>query len=245
MNNLDSQALLTLFVSELAKLEDGLVVHGPAAETAGSAPVDFDPSSPSVFLDFEMDAFIALVEQLSEAISSSRAPHPWRNLPPGEAAVRAMLQHLTKRWSQGWPRASRERHFRLLLTDGSFSYFQPLRKGGPTLWLPPLSDAFVEEVGELEPCEPWSLDQLERFLWLLAGRRQFERSALLGAWPLDPGRFVCVLAHPGFGPVGVIVQQDPGSEVGLGASACQCGGRLRRSCCSTVLTSEVGVSRGG
>ncbi|RCK68644.1 hypothetical protein DT076_15595 [Desertihabitans brevis] len=60
---------------------------------------------------------------------------------------------------------------------------------------------------ELQRCEPWSLDQLERFLWVMATRRQFERFTLLGAWPVSPGSFVCVLDQLSTGPIGVTVDR--------------------------------------
>lgn len=72
-----------------------------------------------------------------------------------------------------------------------------------------VSPRFAHEVNGLPRCEGWSLDQLERCIWVLAGRRQLERFALLGCWPSAADRFVCVLRHPVFGTVGIVVQRDP------------------------------------
>lgn len=69
---------------------------------------------------------------------------------------------------------------------------------------------FLQTLGELHYCMPWSLDQLERFLWVMAARRQFERFTLLGAWPTTAHTFVCVLDHPSTAPIGITVGQHGG-----------------------------------
>ncbi|WP_114561053.1 hypothetical protein [Desertihabitans aurantiacus] len=71
------------------------------------------------------------------------------------------------------------------------------------------TQAFTRQLADLRPCEPWSLDQLERFVWLLGGHRQLERFALLGCWPVDADRFACVLDHPSLGRVGLVVERNP------------------------------------
>lgn len=201
-------ALLERFVSGLEHFGDEILVYGPGAELAGRRPGSFNVAMPSMFLDFTMAQFMAAVDQSAELLVRADYQRRSPELAPEEAAVQQFVSSLEETWVGRQLRLTpEESHFRLIFRPDGRPVFTPLRSGGPTTWVPPLSDAFAAEVGGLVVCEPWSLDQLERFLWVLAGRRQFERFGLLGAWPLDPRRFVCVLSHPAFGAVGVVVEQ--------------------------------------
>lgn len=72
------------------------------------------------------------------------------------------------------------------------------------------STAFTQELRRLTPCTPWALDQLERFVWHIAARRQFERFALLGCWVMAPDAYVSVLEHARWGQIGIVVRKASG-----------------------------------
>lgn len=201
-------ALLERFVSGLEHFGDEILVYGPGAELVGRGPGSFDVAVPSMFLDFTMAQFMAAVDQSADFLVRADDQRRSTELAPEEVAVKQFLGPLKEAWVGRQLRLTpEESHFRLIFRSDRHPVLTPLRSGGATTWVPPLSDAFAAEVGGLIVCEPWSLNQLERFLWVLAGRRQFERFGLLGAWPLDSQRFVCVLSHPAFGAVGVVVEQ--------------------------------------
>ncbi|MGD7705816.1 hypothetical protein [Microlunatus sp. Y2014] len=68
--------------------------------------------------------------------------------------------------------------------------------------------SILDQVEKLLPrCRPWSLDQLDRSLWRLAGRGLFETWALLGCWIVDTERY-CVVLRRGDDTVGLIGGPD-------------------------------------
>lgn len=214
-------ALLELFISGLEKSGDGGVLYGPGALAAGRHPVTPDPATSSILLDFTMTDFLAWVSRLTEAIGRDKdrdkvLPAQWSGLPFEEVAVLATTEQLEKEWSTA-RRGNADRHFRLVLGDRPG--VRALRwGGGPTMWLPPISGALTQLLQQyLSPCQPWPLDQLERFVFLLAGRRQLERFSMLGCWVSGPEEFVCVLDHPRLGRVGLAVSPaSPGVDSGHG-----------------------------
>lgn len=65
-----------------------------------------------------------------------------------------------------------------------------------------------QELSMLPPGPVWSVDQVDRCIWLLAAGRFFERYALLGAWVEHKERFCVVLRHPEAGAIGLVTTRS-------------------------------------